>query len=310
MNKKLLLALAGFILIAIVTLLINQKPSPIQSNKIQIVASFYPLADFTKHVGGDFIEVTTITPPGAEPHDYEPTPQDIAKVYAAKVFIFNGNGVDAWADKIKADLESKGVVTIRMSDNVRSLENNSPEGTEGAEAGAYDPHFWLDPLNVETEANVIASSLVSLDPAHAAQYSANRDAFKKELSDLDNEYRQGLAKCQIREIVTSHNAFNYLADRYNLSTLYILGLSPDEEPSPKAIADVADLAREKGIKYIFFETLVSPKLSQTIASEIGAQTLELNPIEGFTPDELTAGKNYLTAMKDNLTNLRTALSCQ
>lgn len=282
----------------------NNAATP--QNKIQVVASFYPLADFAKNVGGDYVTVTNITPAGAEPHDYEPTPQDIAKAYNSKVFIFNGNGVDGWADKIQSDLEGKGVKVVKISDHLDSLKKNAQD----EEGGQYDPHFWLDPVNVEKEADFIADALAQIDPAHKDAYNQNRDNFKKKLSDLDQEYKTGLTSCQLRTIVTSHNAFNYLANRYNLTTLYILGLSPDEEPSPKAIADVANTAKQKGIKYIFFETLVSPKLSETIANEIGAKTLVLNPIEGLTDEEIAQGKNYISVMKDNLANLRTALQCQ
>jgi zinc transport system substrate-binding protein len=269
--------------------------APVATQKIKIVASFYPLADFAHNVGGDLVDVINITPAGAEPHDYEPTPQDIAKAYNAKLFIYNGNGVDVWADKIRSDLEAKGVMTIKMSDEVQSINN--------------DPHFWLDPVNAQTETDVIAAALTKIDPSHAADYTKNRDNFKKQLDDLDQQYKTGLATCQTREIVTSHDAFNYLAKRYNLISLYILGLSPDAEPSPKTIADVSQEARAKNIKYIFFETLVSPKVAETVAKEIGAQILVLNPIEGLTDTEINHGWNYISIMKDNLTNLRTALQC-
>ena len=319
MNKKIIPIVIG---IAGITILgyalrssLPQQENPMpetQPNgqaKIQVVASFYPLAEVAKNVGSDLVEVTNITPAGAEPHDYEPTPQDILKTYRTQVFIFNGNGVDTWAEKIEGDLKSKNISTIKISDHLDSLKNNAPENNN-QRGEAHDPHFWLDPLNVEKEADVVAQALIAIDPGHEKEYTQNRDDFKQQLTDLDLQYQNGLAHCQLREIVTSHNAFNYLAKRYNLTTLYILGLSPDAEPSPKTIADVVDVARKKYITYIFFETLVNPKLAQTIASEIGAKTLVLNPIEGLTDAEIAQGKNYIRVMQDNLINLRTALSCQ
>ncbi len=284
----------------------NLPAQPRQAGKLNVVASFFPLADFAKNVGGDYVTVTNITPAGAEPHDYEPTPQDIAKVYNAQLFILNGNGVDAWGEKIQSDLESKGVTVVKMSDHMDSLRNNSPDEP----SLAYDPHFWLNPVNAEKEVNLIADAMAKIDPTHEAAYNQNKDAYEKQLADLDQAYKTGLSMCQQHVIVTSHNAFNYLAGQYGLATLYILGLSPDEEPSPKTIADIATEAKQKGIKYIFFESLVSPKLAQTVANEIGAKTLELNPIEGFTDEEIAAGKNYISQMKTNLANLRIALLCQ
>lgn len=315
-NKKLIGLVIGLLVIVAIsygllkTGVFSKKdsvntPQENQTKKLKVVVSFYPLADFAKNVGGDYVDVTNITPTGAEPHDYEPTPQDIAKVYNSDVFIANGNGVDAWADKIEEDLISKGIKVIKISGHVASLKSNSPEGQ-----ASFDPHFWLDPVYVEEEIDIIADTLIEIDSVHEKEYNQNRNAYKAQLEELEQEYTKGLASCQIRQIVTSHNAFNYLANRYNLTTLYILGLSPDEEPSPKAIAEVANIARQKGIKYIFFETLVSPKLSETIANEIGAKTLVLNPIEGLTDEEIAQDKNYISVMRDNLTNLKVALQCQ
>jgi zinc transport system substrate-binding protein len=311
MNKKII----GVIIIIIILVifagayLLNSrtKSSPVASKKIKVVASFYPLADFAKNVGGDLVDVVNITPAGAEPHDYEPTPQDIVKLHDANLVVLNGNGVDAWGEKITGELRQKGVTVVIMSDHLDSLKNNAPEG---GEVGQYDPHFWLNPVNASKEADIIADALIKIDGVHEKEYNTNRDAFKAKLASLDQEYKNGLANCASRTIVTSHNAFNYLASQYNLTTLYVLGLSVDEEPSPKTIADTVDVARAKGITYIFFETLVSPKLSETIAREIGAKTLELNPVEGLTDEEIAQGKDYESVMKNNLTNLRIALSCQ
>ncbi len=277
-----------------------------QIKKIKVVVSFYPLYDFAKNVGGEYVDVTNITPAGAEPHDYDPSPHDIVNIYKAGLFIFNGNGVDSWGDKIQSDLESKGVKVLKISDHMESLKTNPP-GT--GKTISHDPHYWLDPNYAEKQIDLIADALIKID-RHQTEYNQNRDHFKKKLADLDLEYKAGLAQCQQREIVVSHNAFNYLAHRYHLSIMYISGLTPDEEPSPHRMAEIVALARKKNIKHIFYETLVSPKLAQTIASEIGVKTLVLNPIEGLTDQEIAHGKNYISVMKENLANLRIALQCR
>lgn len=301
MVKKvyILIVLVGLALVG-TTLLYFYAPAHLPSSsadqKIKVVTSVYPLGDFAHNVGRDLVAVVVITPPGAEPHDYEPTPQDIAQIYSADLFILNGNGVDAWAEKIKEDLVAHGVHVLTMS-GLRA----TPSLT--------DPHAWLDPLNAQQETVAIADRLRTIDPPHALIYTQNQNIFKAQLAELDQRYQISLAQCANRLIVTSHNAFAYLAKRYNLTQLYIAGISPDEEPSPQTIAAVAQTARARNIHYIFFETLVSPKLAQTIAAEIGAQTLVLNPIEGLTADEINAGKNYISVMDDNLQNLKIALDC-
>ncbi len=269
------------------------------------MASFYPLADLAKNIGGSQVEVATITPTGVEPHDYEPTPQDLAKVYQAKLVLLNGNGLDAWGDRLLTDLRSKHIPVIRMSDALVVLP------TDGAASNKelYDPHVWLDPQNVIREADLVSDALSTIDPSHAQTYAVNRDVYTSKLMQLDADYRAGLMTCQTRELFTSHNAFRYLARRYGLVSSYLQGLSPEEDPSPQTMANLANRAKRERISYVFFETLVNPKLAETLAQEIGAKTLLLNPIEGLTAQDVAAGKDYLQLMRDNLANLRLALRC-
>lgn len=276
----------------------KQTSSLSKTNKIKVTATFYPLAEFARNVGGDLVEVTTIVPPGAEPHDYEPTPQDIATIASSKVFIMNGNGVDAWGEKLQTDLQKKGVVIIKMSDSLNPLTHSS------------DPHFWLDPVLAKAMTHSIQEALGKTDPARVPVYEKNALSYETKLEELDTLYRQNLSSCKNNEIIVSHNAFSYLGKRYNFSTIPISGISPEEEPSPKKLAEIAELATQKNIHYIFFETLVNPKLAETIAKEVGAQTLVLNPLEGLGQKEVQSGKNYITVMEDNLTNLKLALVCQ
>lgn len=275
----------------------------IESNKLRVVGSFYPIAHFVKQVGGDNVTVTNITPAGAEPHDFEPTARDIVKVNQAQLFIYNGNDLDPWADKAKDDVISNGGAVLKISDSITSLQSSDQETP-------LDPHFWLDPILVQQEVNLIRDALVKVDPAHSADYQQNAQRYSDQLTKLDNQYKIGLADCQLRDIVTSHAAFGYLAKRYGLNQISITGISPEEEPAPQQLAEIAELAKQIGIKYIFFEELVSPKLSETIAKEIGAKTIAFNPLEGLTDKQIKEGKTYITEMKSNLANLKTALICQ
>lgn len=273
---------------------------------IKVTASFYPLAEFAKQVGGDLVEVVNITPAGIEPHDFEPTPKDVAALFSSKVFIFNGTGFDPWAEKLKPDLEQKGVRTIDMSEYVDLIA--SEENPEEAEE--LDPHFWLDPVLAQKQIEGIRDALVRVDPSSSSEYTNNATRYIEQLSILDDKYKNGLASCEIRDAVASHAAFGYLAKRYNINVISIAGISPEEEPSPKRMAEIAQLAKQKNIKHIFFETLVSPKLSETIAREIGAETLVFNPLEGLTNEEVATGEDYISVMEKNLANLRKALLCK
>jgi len=277
----------------------NEPPRPSSEDltpTVQLSASFYPLAYLAEQISGKYGHIITITPAGIEPHDFEPTPNDIAKIYGSKIFIFNGNGLEAWADKIAGDLSKQHTNVIRLSDTIQ--HNNQ------------DPHFWLDPQNMSVAADLIADALIEADAAHADTYQKNRALLKAALAQLDTEYKTGLSTCQKHEIITTHDAFSYLANRYNFTTFPILGLSPEEDPSPKKIAEAATVAKNKKISYIFFESAANPKLADTIAQETGAQTLVLNPIESLTEDELANGQNYISVMQTNLRNLKTAMVCR
>jgi zinc transport system substrate-binding protein len=273
------------------------------ADKIQVVTSFYPLYFFAEEIGGDKAVVINITPAAAEPHDYEPTTQDIARIENSKILVLNG-GVEPWGDSIKKNLDPSKTIIVTASEGIETQQV-----IEDGQS-VTDPHVWLSPILAKQMVDKIEQAYTKADPANAAYYQANASALKTKLDDLDAEYRAGLAQCTKKDIITSHAAFGYLASTYHLNQVPIGGLSPDAEPSPTQIAHIADFAKKNNVKYIFFESLVSPKLSQTIAQEVGAQTMVLDPIESITPEALAAGQNYLTVMRNNLANLKIALQCQ
>jgi zinc transport system substrate-binding protein len=288
----------------------NDSGPPPLADKVRVTASFYSMAEFARQVGGDKVEVSTLVAPGVEPHDYDPTPQDIAGVHESRVFIYNGAGLEPWADKIGDELRSNGVVVVDASDGLSLMSKDAAEaGESSAGSSNFDPHVWLDPVLAGQEADRIKEGLIQADPQNRDAYEANAASFKGRLDELDDAYRNYLAGCSRRDIVVSHQAFKYLASRYNLNVVAISGLSPDEEPSPQKLAEVAEFARAGDVHFIFFETLVSPRLSDTIASEVGARTLVFNPLEGLTDEEIARGEDYLSVQRENLENLRTALDC-
>ena len=253
-------------------------------------------------------EVAVVVPAGVEPHEYEPTPQDIAAIYAADVFVVNGAGIDAWALKIRPDLEKNGVKVLVMSEILGFNEDSASDAAVDEDSGV-DPHFWLDPKLVEQELASIGAVVSAVDTKNQDVYTENTITYTKKIQSIDDAYRKGLLKCANKTVVTSHNAFAYMGKRYQFETLSITGFSPESEPSTRQLADLATLARQKNIQHIFFETLVSPRLAQTLADEIGAKTLVFNPLEGLSEEEIGQGKDYISVMTENLNNLQIAMQC-
>lgn len=303
MNKRIQVGLVIGALVVLVTLALVRPPSEaVATDKLRVTASFYPLAYFAQQIGGDRVVVTNMTPAGAEPHDYEPTPSDIAALEKSDVVILNGAHLEAWGDKVPGMI-GPHTVLVHAADGIADHtvdEGNGP---------MQDPHVWLSPQLASRMVDAIEASFEKADPSHAAEYETHAQSFKQQLSQLDKDYRSQLASCTSKDIITSHAAFGYLAAAYGLHQIPIAGLSPDEEPSPVELARISAYAKQNHISYIFFESLVSPRLSQTIANEVGAQTLVLDPIEGLTSDEVAAGDTYMTEMQKNLTRLTSALQC-
>jgi zinc transport system substrate-binding protein len=271
--------------------------------KVSVVVTFYPLAEFAKQVGGDKVEVINITSGGVEPHDYEPSSQDIIKIQKSDLFLINGNGLDTWALDLITDSKTRAVV---MSDQSLTIDLSISDNQNLQD----DPHFWLDPIIAQEIVNIIGDELSAVDPANEEFYQSNAFNYRSSLNELDTDYSNGLTNCVKNKIVVSHKAFSYIGNRYNIDIINISGISPEEEPSAKQLAEISELVKTEGIEYVFSESLGSPELAQTVATEVGVQMLELNPIEGLTKEQEENNEDYVSIMRQNLINLRTALKCQ
>jgi len=261
-------------------------------SKLKVTASFYPLYELAREIGKMNVEAKNLVPAGVEPHDYEPTPQDIKNLLDADLVIINGAGLETWIEKIFPSNQSK---LLNMANFVNSE--------------SVDPHFWLNPEIFEQEAQVVAERLIALDPKNQSSYKANLQSYNAQLKNLQKNYQDGLAKCQLRTIVTNHDAFGHLGKKYNFEIISISGVSPEDEPSAQKLAKISNIVKEQKIQYILTESLLSPKYAETIARETGAKTLELNPLEGLTDEQVTQGENYVTVMNRNLQTLKIALNC-
>jgi zinc transport system substrate-binding protein len=276
-------------------------------DRLAVLASFYPLEFLVSAVGGDHVAVTPLTPPGAEPHDLELSPAAVADVADADLVVYL-SGFQPAVDDAVAESGSGHVLDVARAARLTHTFTPIEEGEEASEeAGSIDPHFWLDPDRASDVAGVIEEQLASADPDHATSYAANLTELRRSLTALDAEYRRGLESCERPDLVTSHNAFGYLAERYGLRQVGITGLTPEAEPTPDQLAAVSAYVTDHHVTTIYFETLVSPSVAETVASETGAATAVLDPIEGLTDE--SAGDDYLAVMRSNLDTLRRGQGC-
>jgi zinc transport system substrate-binding protein len=272
------------------------------SGRLQVVAAFYPVQEAAQRVGGNLVDVTNLTAPGVEPHDLELTPDAVEAIATADLVLYLGDGFQPAVQDAVGDASGLTV------DLLASMPTVTPP--EGSEAGlTADPHVWLDPTLYGTMVAQIETALAEAAPADASTFRHNADAFEQQISALASDYETGLASCQRTTIVTNHAAFGYLASEYGLTQVAISGLAPDAEPSAQRLADLKDLVAREGITTIFTEDLVSPKVAETLANEAGVSTAVLHTLEGLTVDEVSAGDDYISQMRENLTRLEDALGC-
>jgi len=285
---------AGAVVLAVVALALaigfsGGRTGADSGGRTEVVASFFPLADAAAHVGGRHVVVRNLTPPGTEPHDLELSIDrtDLAVVLG-----------DDFQPAIEAAARRRRGATLVALD------------VAGGHLRADDPHVWLDPARMSEIVDAVASRLARVDPEHARTYRTRADRYNAVLQTLEREYADGLAGCSRRLLVTSHDAFGYLADAFDLDQRSVSGLSPDAEPDARKVAELADLARNKAVTTVFSETLVSPRVARTVAREAGGlRVATLNPLESLSAGELRAGADYVSVMRANLRALRTALGC-
>lgn len=310
MKRRFFIFVLAAALLAVFVYSYTRRPAPLPTEEgiLSVYTSIYPLAFVAQAVAGDYARVQTVLPPGAEPHEFELSPQHVVDVQRADLFIYNGADLDAWAERLASQIGT--VPAIDMAQAIQSKGITLRIAEEEEEASAVDPHFWLDFSLLKQQAQVISQALANIDQEHAATFQTNADGFAAKIDQLDQQYQVGLASCSLRKIVVTHDAFEYVADRYRFQTIPISGISPQDQPSARELGELASLVRREGINSIFLETLASPKLAQTLAQETGVQTRVLNPLEGLSRDQIAAGDDYVSVMEENLEQLRLAMNCK
>ncbi|QHW30306.1 zinc ABC transporter substrate-binding protein [Paenibacillus rhizovicinus] len=276
--------------------------------KLNVVTSFYPLYFLGQQIGGADANVINMIPAGVEPHDWSPKSQDLDTVSKAQLFLYNGAGLEGWVDDFLEGLPGNSKLqTVEVSKGIQKISGNPEDEDDHPDKGHVDPHTWVSPKSMIIMAKTVLDRFSEADPAHKDAYEANYKVLEGKLSALDKQYADTLATVKKKDIVTSHQAFGYLARDYGLKQVAIMGLSPDAEPKARDLLNITKFVKANGIQYIFFEELVSDEIAKTLAREAHVQTMVLNPLEGLTPKQASKGEDYFSLMQTNLQNLVQAL---
>lgn len=306
-----------FAIVAVAAAIIWFKPSSQQvnqtSNKPVVSVSTFPLYEAARMVAGESMDIYPIVPLGTDAHLFNPNPQTVAKISSSTFFVYNGAGFESWSEKMGHAIGDQTVI-IDMSRYVKLLpSSHAGENHEMHEdhdhEGGYDPHFWLDIDNMADIVNALEKNFSKKFPENASLYQKNAQAYIKELADLKQEYKTKLQNCKIKTLVSNHDAFGYLAHANGLKNISVIGLSSDEQPSAKNIADIIELVKTEKINTVFFEEFIDDHVAHTIAKEASASVQSLHPLENISEAELQSHQTYLSIMRDNLAKLEKAMEC-
>lgn len=285
----------------------SSEPSGSADAPLSVVAAFYPLEFAAERIGGERVEVTNLTPAGAEPHDLELTPKQVAAISEADLVLYVGGFMGAVDDAVAQEAQD---TSLDVGADLTTLDPPPSEiqeaKDEGEEPPTADPHIWLDPTLMTTMSDRIAERLGQISEADAATFTQNQEALDADLGELTKEWDEGTQTCESRDLAVSHEAFGYLGKRFDFEQIGLSGLSPEAEPSPKRLAQVSDFVEQNDVTTIYFETLVDPKVAQTIAQETGATTAPLDPLEGL---EEGSDEDYLSIMRANLAEVVKGQRC-
>jgi zinc transport system substrate-binding protein len=302
MNSKSLII--GIVIISMLLVAGCTTNTKQENNKLKVMASFYPMYDFAKNVGGDRVEVKSLIPMGVEPHEFEPTPQDIKDLSNAQVLILNGVIESSWAPKLLDGIDNKNLIVVDTSKGISLV------GSQDADMPGNDPHIWLDPILAKKQVIAIRDSFIQADPAGKDYYETNANAFMQRLDTLDTQFRATFATCQKKDILIAHATLAYFCKEYGCNQVPVEGVNAEGDPSPAVLAEIVNQAKEKNITTVFVENLMNPKSAKTLAEEIRGKVAVFNSVHGLTDDEKQRGENYISQMNENIEIIKTGLDCK
>ena len=276
-----------------------------KEGKLNIMTTFYPIYDFTRNIVGDEGEVSLLIGAGTEPHEYDPTAKDIAKISQSDALVYDNENMETWVPTVMKSLTDSKVKEIKATKDMELLPIEEDDEHEGKEhhdehEHEFDPHVWLSPKKAKLLVEKITAQLSEAFPEKASAFKTNAQAYLEKLTELDKEYSSALKDAKQKNFVTQHTAFRYLATDYGLNQIGIAGISPEAEPSPARLAELTKYIKENEIRYIYFEENASEKIAKTLATETGVALEVLNPLESLTKEEMDKGDNYISVMKENL----------
>ncbi len=307
-----------------------------QDEGTDVVATFYPLYTLSEEVAGEETSVSSLVPPGTDPHSFEPSPQDIQRLNDADIFVVTGAEFEEWEKNLVESVD-ESVEIVRPAESIELIEIDDSHGEEhheeehhgnethgeehheeehheeehhgedhheGHDHGPYDPHYWLSPANAEVIAEEVSQALQNEDPENSEAYSSNLEDFRSEVQSLDSDFQEGLQGCELDSILVTHAAFSYLGEDYGFSQVQITGLGHLTEPTAQELENLQEQASEHGIEHIFYDSMVDSSVADTIAEGVDAEVMVLNSIEGAKEEP------YIDLMRENLDNLETALQCR
>ncbi len=311
--------LVALLLLQVTTACEQKKQPETGVKKLRVITTLFPIYDFTRAIGGDRVDVTLLLPPGVEPHNFEPKPDDVARISTADLFVYTNRYMEPWAADILKGAENGKLLVVDAGAGVALLPASQGEGHDDGKEGekghrhetAFDPHIWLSIPNAEQMVDNITAGLTQKDPANSTWYRENAADYKRRLAELDARFTERLSRCQTRIFLHGgHSAFDYLANRYGLTYLSAYAVSASAEPTPRRMIELVDRIRANNLHAIFYEELISPTVAETIARETGATLLKLHGIHNVSRDDMMHGVTYLSLMDKNLDNLSRGLECR
>ena len=296
--------IAVIIVAAVAAIYLNNNTGKKSSSTLTVLATFYPLYNFAQNVGGNKVSVTLLVPETVDVHEFEPTPSSIAAVSSANVLVYNGAGLEPWIQSVVSAADNPNLVQVDCSQNIKLLPVPAAFQEDNR---TIDPHIWLDPLDAKIQVNNILQGLIKADPADSQYFTQNANTYDAQLDNLNALAINATTDTATKVFVTFHEAFAYFSNQYNVTQLAISGPF-EEEPTPSDIQNVITAINQNHLKYVGYESLENPAISQSIGSQTNATLINMNPIEGLTAAQKSAGDNYISLMKQDIANIHLALS--
>lgn len=286
----------------------NEQSDKKKEQQLTIYSTVFPLQYFTERIGGKYVNVNTIYPPGADEHTFEPSQKDMIKLADSDLFFYIGLGLEGFVESAKESLKNENVKLIPTAEDLilDPVEEHDDHEDEGH--GDFNPHVWLDPVYSKEMASVIRDSLIEKMPENKETFDQNYQKLADEFDQLNSEFESTIQNAKYKEILVTHAAFSYWEQRYGIEQISISGFSTTNEPTQRELEEIISLADKEGLHYILFEQNVRSKLAEIVQKEIGAKALPLHNLGILTKENIQDKETYFSLMEQNLESLKTALN--